>query len=69
MNDRRTDATQSPREAVSDRSLPGEGAAPLKEIVQAILDNTPGVSIEIEVFSSELVALSPLAAGSGSRTR
>ena len=63
LNDRRADAIQAPREAVSDRSLPGEGAAPLREIVQAILDNTPGVSIEIEVFSSELAALSPMAAG------
>jgi sugar phosphate isomerase/epimerase len=63
LNDRRADAVGSPREAVSDRSLPGEGAAPLREIVQAILDNTPGVSIEIEVFSSELAALSPVAAG------
>jgi sugar phosphate isomerase/epimerase len=63
LNDRRADAVRSPREAVSDRSLPGEGAAPLREIVQAILDNTPGVSMEIEVFSSELAALSPMAAG------
>jgi sugar phosphate isomerase/epimerase len=63
LNDRRADATQSPRQAVSERSLPGEGAAPLKEIVQAILDNTPSVSFEIEVLSSELVALSPLEAG------
>ena len=31
--------------------------------MQAILDNTPGVSIEIEVFSSQLAALSPMAAG------
>jgi sugar phosphate isomerase/epimerase len=62
LNDRRADAIQLPREAVSDRSLPGEGAAPLNEIVQAILDNSPLVSVEIEVFSSELAALSPAAA-------
>jgi sugar phosphate isomerase/epimerase len=36
LNDRRADVTQSPRQVVSERSLPGEGAAPLKEIVQAI---------------------------------
>jgi hypothetical protein len=35
----------------------------LAEIVQAILDNTPSVDIEIEVFSEELAALSPLSAG------
>jgi sugar phosphate isomerase/epimerase len=63
LNDRRADATHSPRQTVSERSLPGEGAAPLNEIVQAILDNTPGVSFEIEVLSSELAALSPLEAG------
>jgi sugar phosphate isomerase/epimerase len=60
LNDRRADAKC---DAVFDRSLPGEGVAPLKEIVQAILDNTPHVSIEIEVFNAELVALSPMAAG------
>ena len=31
--------------------------------MHAILDNTPGVSIEVEVFSPELAALSPAAAG------
>jgi len=63
LNDRRTDATPSPCHTVGDRSLPGEGAAPLKPIVQAILDNSPDVSFEVEVFSSELVALSPSQAG------
>lgn len=63
LNDQRIDGTQSPRDAVFDRSLPAEGAAPLREIVSAILDNTPDVGIEIEVFSDELAALSPMAAG------
>jgi sugar phosphate isomerase/epimerase len=62
LNDRRADATEPSRGEVSSRSLPGEGAAPLGEIIQAILDNTPQVSIEIEVFSPELAALSPAAA-------
>ncbi len=62
LNDRRADAIEAPRESVADRSLPGEGAAPLQEILQAILANTPGVSIEIEVFSSQLAALSPMVA-------
>jgi sugar phosphate isomerase/epimerase len=64
LNDRRTDAAPSPRHTVWDRSLPGEDAAPLKQIVQAMVDNSPDVSFEIEVFSSELVALSPSQAGS-----
>jgi sugar phosphate isomerase/epimerase len=63
LNDRRADALQPSRGEVSSRSLPGEGDAPLAELMQAILDNTPGVSIEVEVFSPELAALSPAAAG------
>jgi sugar phosphate isomerase/epimerase len=62
LNDRRLDATEVSHGEVSSRSLPGEGDAPLGEIMQAILDNTPGVSIEVEVFSPELAALSPAAA-------
>ena len=65
LSDRRDDATNPDPGCgeVSDRSLPGEGDAPLADIMQAILDNTPNVSIEVEVFSSELAALSPRAAG------
>jgi len=63
LNDRRAESARQPREAVWDRSLPGEGAAPLKEIMQAILVNTPDVNIEVEVFSSELAALTPLEVG------
>jgi sugar phosphate isomerase/epimerase len=63
LNDRRADATEPASGEVSSRSLPGEGDAPLAELVQAILDNTPDVSIEVEVFSPELKALSPGAAG------
>lgn len=62
LNDRRADATQAPPGEVSERSLPGEGAAALSEIMHAILANTPGVCIEVEVFSAELAALSPAAA-------
>ena len=60
---RRSGATEPAHGEVSSRSLPGEGDAPLAEIMQAILENTPDVSIEIEVFSPELAALSPAAAG------
>jgi sugar phosphate isomerase/epimerase len=63
LNDRRADATEPARGEISSRSLPGEGDAPLAELMQAILGNTPGVSIEVEVFSPELAALSPAAAG------
>ncbi len=63
LNDRGTDASEPARGEVSSRSLPGEGNAPLAEIMQAILDNTPRVPIEVEVFSPELAALTPAAAG------
>jgi sugar phosphate isomerase/epimerase len=63
LNDRRANATPASLGTVGDRSMPGEGDAPLAEIVQAILDNTPSVDIEIEVFSEELAALSPVSAG------
>lgn len=63
LNDRRADAAEPTRGEVSSRSLPGEGDAPLAELMQAILDNTPGVSIEVEVFSPELASLPPIAAG------
>lgn len=63
LNDRRAGAAELSHGEVSSRSLPGEGDAPLAEILWAILDNTPGVSIELEVFSPELAALPPAAAG------
>jgi sugar phosphate isomerase/epimerase len=63
LNDRRANAIPASLGTVGDRSMPGEGDAPLAEIVQAILDNTPSVDIEIEVFSEELAALSPVSAG------
>jgi sugar phosphate isomerase/epimerase len=61
LNDR-ADIPQSLDGAVSERSLPGEGTAPLADILAAVVDNTPDVSIEIEVFSSELARLPPAAA-------
>jgi sugar phosphate isomerase/epimerase len=42
---------------MSGRTLPGEGELPLKEIVAAVLANNPGISIELEVFSEELAAM------------
>jgi sugar phosphate isomerase/epimerase len=42
---------------MSGRSLPGEGELPLGEVVAAVLQNSPGVTIELEVFSEELAAM------------
>jgi sugar phosphate isomerase/epimerase len=44
------------------RLLPGEGALPLTEIVQAALTNSPGITIEVEVFSEELAGMAADAA-------
>jgi sugar phosphate isomerase/epimerase len=46
------------------RLLPGEGELPLSEIIAAALANSPGITIEIEVFSEELANLSTDAAAS-----
>jgi sugar phosphate isomerase/epimerase len=42
---------------MSGRTLPGEGELPLGEMVAAALENSPGVTVEIEVFSEELAAM------------
>jgi sugar phosphate isomerase/epimerase len=44
------------------RLLPGEGKLPLGEIVGAALANSPGITIEVEVFSEELAAMTADAA-------
>lgn len=48
----------TPYVPMSGRSLPGEGELPLRETVTAVLANSPKVTIEVEVFSEELAALS-----------
>lgn len=47
---------------MSGRSLPGEGELPLAEMVAAALANNPAITVELEVFSEELAALTPDAA-------
>lgn len=42
---------------MSGRALPGEGELPLGEIVAAVLENSPHITIELEVFSEELAAM------------
>ncbi len=39
------------------RLMPGEGRLPLRELVEAALDNSPGAYLEIEVLNQELAAL------------
>ena len=61
LNDRLADASQPSDTgyAVSERLLPGEGDAPLGELVRAIVHNTPTVPIEVEVFNSTLASVAP----------
>jgi sugar phosphate isomerase/epimerase len=48
------------------RLLPGEGELPLGEIVAAALGNSPGITLEVEVFSEELATMT--ADGAAART-
>ena len=41
------------------RKLPGEGELPLAQTITAALANNADVSIELEVFSEELLAMPP----------
>jgi len=57
LSDRIAPPPDAPYVPMSGRSMPGEGALPLVEIVAAALANTPGISAEIEVLNEELRAL------------
>ena len=43
---------------LSGRLLPGEGELPLRELVEAALENSPDATIDVEVLNDELRALS-----------
>lgn len=47
---------------MSGRYLPGEGELPLADMVAAAIANNPDLTIELEVFSEELAAMTPDAA-------
>jgi sugar phosphate isomerase/epimerase len=57
LADRIEPAPGAPYVPMSGRTLPGEGELPLGEMVAAALENSPGVTVEIEVFSEELAAM------------
>jgi sugar phosphate isomerase/epimerase len=58
----------TPYVPMSGRKLPGEGELPLGSTVSAALANNPGITIELEVFSEELLALPPGDAASRAAT-
>lgn len=51
---------------LSGRSLPGEGELPLAGMVAAALANNPAITVELEVFSEELAAMTADAAAARS---
>jgi len=57
--------------AMQGRSLPGEGQAPLADILNAVFANNPHISVELEVFNAELRAMTADQSGerSASATR
>lgn len=62
LDDRTPPEPGAPYVPASGRDLPGEGKLPLGELMRAALANSPGLSVELEVFSAELRALSADAA-------
>ncbi len=59
LSDRAADEDSRPDSMQWGRLVPGEGAAPLLELIRAVQANAPGLSINAEVFSQELQALAP----------
>jgi sugar phosphate isomerase/epimerase len=62
INDRVRPPPGTPYVPQSGRDLPGEGELPLLDLTRAALENTPGISAEIEVFQKALSELTPDAA-------
>jgi sugar phosphate isomerase/epimerase len=53
---------------MSGRDLPGEGELPLYDLTRAVLENTPGMSAEVEVFGAEFRGMAPDAAAERIKT-
>lgn len=62
LSDRSEPEPDAPYVPMSGRKLPGEGELPLARIAAAALANNPGLTMELEVFSEELLAMPPAAA-------
>lgn len=57
--DRIPEPPGTPYVPMSGRVMPGEGRLPLGGLVRAALANSPGLSIEVELFNDEFRGLSP----------
>jgi sugar phosphate isomerase/epimerase len=62
LDDRTPPKPGTPYLPASGRDLPGEGRLPLGDLLRAALSNSPGLSVELEVFSAELRAMTADAA-------
>lgn len=62
LSDRAPDEDSRPDSMQWGRLVPGEGAAPLAELIRAVHANAPGLAANAEVFSQELQSLPPQAA-------
>ena len=59
LSDRAADENSRPDSIQWGRLVPGEGAAPLAELIRAVQANAPGLPANAEVFSQELQSLPP----------
>ena len=54
LSDRRRPPPGTPHVPFGGRLLPGDGELPLRELVEAALENSPGATLDIEVLNVEL---------------
>jgi sugar phosphate isomerase/epimerase len=57
LSDRRRPPPGTAHVPLSGRLLPGDGELPLRELVEAALENSPDATIDVEVLNDELRAL------------
>ncbi len=59
LSDRRRPPPGTPHVPFGGRRLPGDGELPLRELVEAALENSPAATLDIEVLNEELQKLPP----------
>jgi sugar phosphate isomerase/epimerase len=59
ISDRKRPPPGTPHVAMSGRLMPGEGELPLRQLVEAALENSPDATIDLEVLNDELRGLPP----------
>jgi sugar phosphate isomerase/epimerase len=59
LSDRTPEEPGTPQVRVGSRELPGQGRIPLRELIEAALENSPLATIDVEVLNDELRSLLP----------